>query len=83
MLQDDAADAIEELQRLKTTDTIYGYPVNELIAFAAACRENDVDEKDLKTFANNARFAFETVHAETEAAFQRAIHGVGGLGGQK
>lgn len=75
-----AADAIEELQRLKTTGTIYGYPVNELIAFATACRENDVDEKDLKTFANNARFAFEIVHAETEAAFQRAIHGVGGTG---
>ena len=76
----DAADAIEELQRPKTTDTVYGYPVNELIAFAAACRENGVEEKDLKTFANNVRFAFEIVHAEAEAAFQRAMWGIGGKG---
>ena len=70
----------EELQRVKTTDTLYGYPLPTLIAFAAACRENGVEEKDLKTFANNVRFAFEIVHAEAEAAFQRAIHGVGGMG---
>lgn len=71
----------EELQRVKTTDSIYGYPVNELIAFATACRRNGVEEKDLKTFANNAEFAYRAVEAETMAAFERAV--LGGLGGQK
>jgi hypothetical protein len=69
----------EELQRLKMSDSIYGYPVKQLIAFVAACRQNGVEEKDLRTFANNVEFAYHAVEAETMAAFERAV--LGGLGG--
>ena len=84
-LMSQAADAIEELEkkaaRLSSTlvipaekaVTVEGYPVKELQAFAFACREAGVDERDMKAFANNIRFALDAVHRDMERVHQNQM----------
>lgn len=56
-----AADAIEALTRKvdryentltipKQGQTVYGYPLNELLCFAQMCRRHGIEEKDLHDF---------------------------------
>ena len=66
-----AADAIEEL--LARRETVMDYDARELILFAAACRESDVSERDLKDFARNTEMAFQFVQAEFEKSIQEAL----------
>ena len=61
LLVRDAANAIEDLtqivNRYKNTltipepgQTVYGYPLNELLCFAQMCRRHGIEEKDLHDF---------------------------------
>lgn len=53
--------------------TICGYPLRNLVAFAVACVKNNVDEHDLKEFANNAEFAIKCIVDEQKKVFERAL----------
>ena len=37
-----------------TIETIYGYPIEDLILFACACREQHITEEELHNFVENA-----------------------------
>ena len=52
---------------------LYGYNFEYLVAFAIACRRTGVDEGDLKTFANNLDFAFQTVSDEIRRLQMEAV----------
>lgn len=53
--------------------TCCGYDEKELIAFAIACRRNEVDEKDLKTFAQDCEFAWRVMQEEFESKIREAF----------
>ena len=71
-----AADAIEKLRKLETPTHVYGYPVEELIAFAIACRKYGVKNEDLQTFAFNLEFAFMILQDDIEESMKRVFSGV-------
>lgn len=68
-----AADAIENL---RNPTHVYGYPVEELIAFAMACRKYGVKNEDLQTFAFNLEFAFKILQDDIEESMKRVFSGV-------
>ena len=79
-LYDDAADAIERLQKqneeLKArwaAATIEGFPVKDLMLFAMTCRKNRVAERDLQAFARNMEKALEIVRKEFDEALHRSM----------
>lgn len=53
--------------------TCCGYDEKELIVFAIACRRNEVDEKDLKTFAQDCEFAWRVMQEEFESKIREAF----------
>lgn len=59
---------------------LYGYNLEHLIAFAIACRRAGVDEDDLKTFATNLDFAFQTASDEIRRLQMEAV--VKSMGGE-
>ncbi len=61
---------------------IFGYPLEYLVAFAEACRRANVDESDLKTFANNCTFAYATMAEEYRQQVNQVIDAfMGNAGG--
>ena len=65
--------AISELPSAQPEKTCCGYDEKELIAFAIACRRNEVDEKDLKTFAQDCEFAWQVMQEEFESKIREAF----------
>lgn len=61
---DDVYQALEQLPSAEPT--LYGYNLDYLVAFALACERAEVTNEDLKEFANNYEFAFDTVQKEFE-----------------
>lgn len=57
---------------IPASDSLYGYNLEHLIAFAIACRRAGVDENDLKTFANNLDFAFQIASEELRRQLMEA-----------
>lgn len=53
--------------------TCRGYPVDELIVFADACRRMGVDEADLKFFAQNVKEAYRYVRHEWTRAMENTM----------
>ena len=64
---------LEELPQAQPEKTCCGYDEKELIAFAIACRRNEVDEKDLKTFAQDCEFAWRVMQEEFESKIREAF----------
>ena len=64
---------IQMLKQKETKKTCCGYDEKELIAFAIACRRNEVDEKDLKTFAQDCEFAWRVMQEEFESKIREAF----------
>lgn len=54
--------------------TMFGYPVRDLALFAYACRENGVEEQDMRVFANNAEVAYQVVSRDMNKALERAFN---------
>lgn len=46
--------------------TINGYPVDELILFATACRKMGITEDELHEFVTNTKFAYDYVITEID-----------------
>lgn len=62
-----AYDIYQALEQVPSAEpTLYGYNLDYLIAFALACERAGVSNDDLKMFANNYEFAFDTVQKEFE-----------------
>ena len=63
-----AARIIEEvmghLNELPTIDKLYGYNINDLIAFAIACRRQGITEEDLYAFSQEMSNAYKCVYNE-------------------
>lgn len=64
---------LRELPSAQPEKTCCGYDEKELIAFAIACRRNEVDEKDLKTFAQDCEFAWRVMQEEFESKIREAF----------
>lgn len=61
--------------------SLYGYSLEYLIPFAVACRRAGVEEDDLKTFANNCGFAYETMQNEWKRIMDQAVNAMIGSAG--
>ena len=81
----EAAERIKELpptQPEPQSRMVFGYPLEYLVAFAEACRRAGVDERDLKTFANNCEFAYATMEEEHRQHINQVIEAfMGNAGG--
>lgn len=64
---------LRELPSAQPEKTCCGYDEKELIAFAIACRRNEVDEKDLKSFAQDCEFAWRVMQEEFESKIREAF----------
>ena len=69
---------LDAFQDESSHSLIFGYPLEYLVAFAEACRRANVDESDLKTFANNCAFAYATMAEEYR---QQVNHVIGAFMG--
>ena len=69
----DAMEKVIKLPSAQPEKTCCGYDEKELIAFAIACRRNEVDEKDLKTFAQDCEFAWQVMQEEFESKIREAF----------
>lgn len=56
------------------TETIYGYPIKDLILFADMCRKNHIDEIDLREAAGNIKYAYAAVRQEFDNAICEVIN---------
>lgn len=64
---------LRDLPSAQPEKTCCGYDEKELIAFAIACRRNEVDEKDLKSFAQDCEFAWRVMQEEFESKIREAF----------
>lgn len=55
--------------------TCCGYDVNKLIVFATACRQQGVENGDLKAFANNCIFAWNVMSGEIAKTIEDIMRG--------
>ena len=54
-------------------ETIYGYPINDLIIFADACRVAGVGLKELKDFVGNIETAYDVVAKAMDEHLARCL----------
>ena len=66
--------AIEALSKTEP-QTCCGYDVNKLILFATACRQQGVENGDLKAFANNCIFAWNVMSGEFAKTIEDIMRG--------
>ena len=64
---------VAKLPSAQPEKTCCGYDVKELIAFAIACRRAEVDEKDLKCFAQNCESAWKVMQEEFNNAIKETL----------
>jgi len=60
------------LQRVPVP-TIHGYEIEELILFAEMCRKAGVTEEDMRTFAQDCRWALEQIQEENARIIDEVI----------
>ena len=73
---------LDAYQDESSPSLIFGYPLEYLVAFAEACRRANVDEDDLKTFANNCTFAYAAMAEEYRQNINHVIDAfMGNAGG--
>lgn len=53
--------------------TIYGYPLEDLLAFALACRQQGISNNDLSDFVNNLEFAFDVIETERNRILEEQL----------
>lgn len=53
--------------------TIYGYPINDLVIFADACRVAGVEPKELKDFVGNIEAAYSVVAKAMDENLARCL----------
>lgn len=67
---------IEDLPSVQPEpQTCCGYDVNKLIVFATACRQQGVENGDLKAFANNCIFAWNVMSGEIAKTIEDIMRG--------
>ena len=54
-------------------ETIYGYPVKDLILFACACREQHITKEELRSFVGNALAGFSFGYKDIRNAFTSSM----------
>ena len=52
---------------------VYGYPADELLLFALACREAGITNEDLHRIAFNIEWAVDAVKKQTEKAVRESF----------
>ena len=57
----------------ESQETIYGYPVKELIVFAGACKEANITKEELHDFVTNSLAAFNFGYEELHRAAAKAM----------
>ncbi len=75
-LLDAAADRIESTIRVRTTiddETIYGFPIRDLVVAATVMRRNGIEPEDLRKLCHNLDFAFNAAWEELEKTIERAM----------
>ena len=75
-LLDAAADRIESTIRVRTTiddETIYGFPVRDLVVAATVMRRSGIEPEDLRKLCYNLDFAFNVAREELEKMIERAM----------
>lgn len=61
-----------------TIETIYGYPVEDLIAFACACREQHITKEELHNFVENALAGYQFGYNDFMTAYTETCNEVFG-----
>jgi hypothetical protein len=56
-----------------TAPTVYGYPLNEIIAFANLCRRHEITEDDLHDFCTNAVRGYEAGRRDFHITWMNAM----------
>lgn len=56
-----------------TAPTVYGYPLNEIIAFASLCRRHEITEDDLHDFCTNAVRGYEAGRRDFHITWTNAV----------
>lgn len=68
------AERFEELKDpADPPETVCGYPLQELILFAQACRQNGVENQDLVSFAHDIVMIRDMVRRDLQEAAEKAI----------
>ena len=57
----------------ESQETIYGYPVKDLILFAYACRKQHITEEELHDFVTSSSAAFNFGYEELHRAAAKAM----------
>lgn len=52
---------------------IMGYPLKELVIFAAACRKQNISDDQLRDFVLNVRAAYEIIMSEVRDGFDAVL----------
>ena len=71
------------IKALEEPPQLYGYSLDELIAFATACRRAGVNESDMRTFATNCRTAWEIMEQEFRQSIEDGLKKAIGKGSNK
>lgn len=68
------AERFEELKNpADPPETVCGYPLQELVLFAQACRQNGVENQDLVSFAHDIVVIRDMVRRDLQEAAEKAI----------
>jgi len=66
-------DALRARANQVAPDMIYGYPIEQLVLFASACRQQGITENELHDFVLNVQNAYDIVHKEFENSMKECI----------
>ena len=75
-LLDAAADRIESTIHARTTiddETIYGFPIRDLVVAATVMRRSGIEPEDLRKLCHNLDFAFNAAWEELAKTIERAM----------
>ena len=75
-LLDAADDRIESTIRARTTiddETIYGFPIRDLVVASTVMRRSGIEPEDLRKLCHNLDFAFNVAWEELEKTIERAM----------
>lgn len=68
---------VERFQRIEDPadppETVCGYPLQELVLFAQACRQNGVENQDLVSFAHDVVMIRDMVQRDLQEAAEKAL----------
>lgn len=64
---------VEDIKNIPPVMTIYGYNIDDLVAFALACRNAGIDEMQLENFSRFEELAWEEVMRRVEEKMRKVI----------